>query len=73
MKIKYYLEYEANLKPQKPENGTIEINEKEYKIIETACNCRGIDIKTFFERYVSELTTEEVETKFIQWNKKGLI
>lgn len=70
MKIKYYFEYEVNKKHQMPENGTVEINDWEFRIIKTACECRKMNIKTFLEKFISELTIEDAERKLMQWDKE---
>lgn len=67
MRIQYYFEYEANNKSQKPERGTIEINEKEFKIINTACICRGITIKNLIEKMIETLTAEKAEKIICKW------
>lgn len=67
MKIKYYFEYEINHKPQKPEKGTIEINDREYRIIKTACECREISIKDLMERIAQTLTSEKAEEIILEW------
>lgn len=72
MKITYFFEYEIDKKKQLVEKGEIDLDDKEWSVINTACKCRGLAVREVVEQYIKELTDIRIEELILKyWPEKN--